>query len=254
VRFHQRPFSGFALSRFAWLCALGLCALLQLSSVSHAARPMITDDARLVDEKSCQVESWTRNNRSSHEFWALPSCNVNGNLELALGGSYVRELGQSSELLDTLLQAKTLFRPLTVNDWGFGLAVGSVSHHHLADRRDYYAYVPASYSFKDDLFVAHTNIGWLREQATGRQLMTWGLGSETQLTDRSWLVAETFGQSQGKPFFQVGVRYWIVRNHIQIDTTLGNRFGGNVSQSFSGNSQERWLSIGLRLLSVPFLP
>jgi hypothetical protein len=97
----------------------------------------------------------------------------------------------------------------------------------LADRRDYYAYVPASFSFKDDVFVAHTNIGWLREQATGRQLMTWGLGSETQLTERSWLVAETFGQNQGKPFFQVGVRYWIVRNHVQIDTTLGNRFGGN---------------------------
>jgi len=37
-----------------------------------------------------------------------------------------------------------------------------------------------------------------------------------------------------------------VPDHVQIDTTYGNRFGSG--------SEERWISIGLRLLSVPFLP
>ena len=27
-------------------------------SVAQAARPMMTDDARIVDSKSCQLESW----------------------------------------------------------------------------------------------------------------------------------------------------------------------------------------------------
>ena len=27
---------------------------------AEAARPMITDDARIVDPKSCQVEAWVR--------------------------------------------------------------------------------------------------------------------------------------------------------------------------------------------------
>ena len=33
------------------------------ASTAHAARPMITDDARIVDAKSCQVETWSRFNR-----------------------------------------------------------------------------------------------------------------------------------------------------------------------------------------------
>jgi hypothetical protein len=43
---------------------------------AHPARPMITDDARTVDGKACQVESRVRNNRDSREHWALPTCNL----------------------------------------------------------------------------------------------------------------------------------------------------------------------------------
>ena len=56
----------------------------------------------------------------------------------------------------------------------------------------------------------------------------------------------TFGQNAGKPFYQIGVRHWIVPNRVQIDTTYGNQIDSNMD--------ERWFSIGLRLLSVPFLP
>jgi hypothetical protein len=35
-----------------------------LLSNAYAARPMMTDDARIIDDKSCQVESWVRNNHS----------------------------------------------------------------------------------------------------------------------------------------------------------------------------------------------
>jgi len=37
-----------------------------------------------------------------------------------------------------------------------------------------------------------------------------------------------------------------VPNRVQLDATYGNRNGGETG--------ERWFSIGLRLLSVPFLP
>jgi hypothetical protein len=37
-----------------------------------------------------------------------------------------------------------------------------------------------------------------------------------------------------------------VPGHVQVDTTYGNRAGSG--------TQERWLSIGLRLLSPAFLP
>ena len=73
-----------------------------------------------------------------------------------------------------------------------------------------------------------------------------GLGSEILLTKNTWLIAETFGQNQGRPFFHVGFRYWLYPDHIQIDTTYGNRFGAG--------TDEQWFSVGLRLISPAFLP
>jgi hypothetical protein len=141
------------------------------------------------------------------------------------------------------MQGKTLFKTMDTNGWGIGLAVGTVRHPQ-ADTRDWYAYVPTSFSFRDDAVVVHTNVGWLREGEPRHNRLTWGLGTEAQLTERTWLIAETFGQNQGKPFHQLGLRHWLVPDRIQLDATYGNRNGGG----------ERWFSIGLRLLSVPFLP
>ena len=57
-----------------------LIAALICQPAAHAARPLITDDARTVDAYACQVESWVKNNRNSREYWALPACNFTGNL------------------------------------------------------------------------------------------------------------------------------------------------------------------------------
>jgi hypothetical protein len=51
---------------------------------AEAARPMLTDDARIVDPKSCQLESWVRDSKHVTEYWALPACNVGENLEAQL--------------------------------------------------------------------------------------------------------------------------------------------------------------------------
>jgi hypothetical protein len=211
---------------------------------AHAARPMVTDDARIVDAKACQLESWVKRSPDSTEFWALPACNFTGNLELTLGSASTREAGHS-RTTDVVMQGKTLFKALDTNGWGMGLAAGTV-RHPAADARDWYAYVPTSFSFRDDAVLVHTNLGWLREGNTRRNRLTWGLGTEAQLAEHSWLIAETFGQNRDRPFHQLGLRHWLVPDRVQLDATYGNRNGGG--------SNERWFSIGLRLLSVPFLP
>jgi hypothetical protein len=236
--------SGSAALRAAVALSLGVVVL-----AAHAARPMVTDDARIVDAKSCQVESWIKKNRDSTEYWAVPACNFTGNLELSVGGARVSD-AEGTRTSDVVFQGKTLLKPLEPNGWGIGLAFGNMRHLTSSDDShligDLYAYVPVSFSFKDDRVVFHTNVGWLHEKEDKRHRLTWGVGSEAQLAERTWLIAETFGQNQGKPFFQIGVRYWLVPDRVQIDTTYGNRFGNS--------SEERWFSIGLRLLSVPFLP
>ncbi len=227
---------------------LALAALLPWGA-AQAARPMVTDDARIVDAKACQVESWVKRNQDSTEYWAQPACNFTGNLELSLGGARGKDDG-GTQTTDIVLQAKTLFKPLEPDGWGWGLAVGNVRHPaiHTGNNLlgDLYAYVPATFSLRNDRVLVHTNVGWLHEREARRHRMTWGLGTEAQWSASTWLIAEVFGQNQGKPFYQVGLRYWLVPDHVQVDTTYGNRAGSG--------AQERWFSIGLRLLSPAFLP
>lgn len=210
---------------------------------------MITDDARVVDAKSCQVESWARREQGRTELWALPGCNFGGDIEFTSGGGRFREDRMTAS--DFLAQAKYLVKPLVANGWSAAVTAGMVQHRPLTgsvDARDFYVNVPLSFSFADDQFVLHTNTGWLRDGAAQRSVATWGMGTETQLHERVGLVAEAFGQVSRDSFYQVGLRFWIVPNRVQIDTTYGNRIG-----SAQGN-QARWFSMGLRLLSPAFLP
>lgn len=214
--------------------------LLVGASSAHAARPMITDDARLTDEGACQVESWAHIHGNQHEFWALPACNPGGNLEFTLGGALAYD-GNRPESGAAVIQLKTLFKPLETNGYGMGLAAGYATQPGSAHSGNPYFYVPVSFSLLDDRVVFHTNLGYTRERENQENRLTWGLGSETQLTDRTWLIAESYGQDKGHPFFQVGIRHWIVPNRMQIDTTYGSQFGAI--------NDQHWFSIGLRLIS-----
>ncbi|MGD9944268.1 MAG: hypothetical protein AB7S98_13630 [Burkholderiaceae bacterium] len=216
---------------------------------AKAARPMVTDDARIVDAKACQVESWVKFNRDSTEYWALPGCNFTGNLELTFGGARGKDAAgtRTSELM---LQGKALFKSLEPDGWSWGLAAGNLRRAPLHGNGsligDLYVYAPATFSFQADRVLLHTNLGWLREKEASRHRLTWGVGTEAQLSASTWLIVETFGQSRGKPSYQLGLRYWLVPGHVQIDATYGNQTGSDM--------QQRWFSIGLRLLSPAFLP
>ena len=220
---------------FAGLACCGQC---------HAARPLITDDARIVDPGACQVESWVRSNRNSTEGWALPGCNPSGNLELTLGGGRLHD-GTGTRTTSLVLQGKTLFRPLEANGWGWGAALGVASDPRTG-ARDVYGYLPVSWSLRNDHSFLHANLGVKQEGLVKLRQITWGLGLEQPVADHFGLIGEAFSQDKGRPFLQFGLRYWVLRDRVQLDATAGNRMGSATN--------ERWFSIGLRLLTPPFLP
>lgn len=220
-----------------------LAALLALPlGQAWAARPFVTDDARLTTAGSCQLESWLRVYPDSRELWALPACNPGGNLEFTFGGGDAKNDGQQSTS-DYLFQLKTLFRPLQSNDWGWGVAVGSVRHPEIKPGPNQlgnsYVYLPLSLSFNDDQLIVHGNLGWLRDRASQQDSVTWGVGAEYQVSAHLLAIAETFGDSRNRPYWHVGGRFSLVPNLVQLDATVG--------QQFSGPASGRWLSFGLRL-------
>jgi hypothetical protein len=97
---------------------------LGLLNHAEAARPMLTDDARIVDPKSCQLESWVRDSKHVTEYWALPACNVGENLEVTIGGSLEGQGGHSS-VANELYQIKSILQPIALNQTGFSIVLGN---------------------------------------------------------------------------------------------------------------------------------
>jgi hypothetical protein len=210
---------------------------------AYAARPFMTDDARLTTEGSCQLESWTRRYQGRFENWALPACNPTGKFEITAGGGYFSMPSLSdNHTTDYMLQVKSLFRPLTANDYGWGLAVGTINHPAFVNDPNNagstYAYVPLTISRMDDKLGVHSNLGITNDYSSKNSLATYGLGAEYWITPVVMVMAETFGDHRQRPFFQAGMRYSIIPGLFQVDVTYGVQPGHSEANS--------WISFGLR--------
>ena len=228
---------------------------------AFAARPFNTDDARIVDPDGWQIEAYVKSQRtiSETEYWFLPAHNFGGALdrfEFTVGGNIVRSdpNGNSNLILG---QVKTLLKPLETNGVGFALTVGvsrgsglvAVTPFDITQaagptttKVSYNPYLNgiASVSVLDDGAVFHFNAGVTRDNATRRDVGNWGVGAEIRVSERWFGIAETYGLSNEKPAYQVGVRFWAIPSRLQVDGTFG--------WQHSDPENLRWISIGVRIL------
>jgi hypothetical protein len=213
-----------------------VAASLAFAASAHAARPFVTDDARVVRPGGCQIESFARQLHSPHgaEYWFLPACNPLERLELTAGARSIGEEGEPTTHA-VILQAKALLRALEPNGTGYALTLGSLRDRPGAGWSRYVNGI-ASHSFANDLLILHANVGALRDPATARRPHTWGIGGELAFTRRISGIAETYGQRNEPTSRQLGVRYWITPDHIQVDGTFGTQ------------RDTSWVSMGIRLL------
>jgi len=95
-----------------------LLVLLAVPPLAYAARPFVTDDARIVDEGGYQIESFIKQQRNFNEteFWFLPAANPWGRVELTVGGIWVNS-SINNDTTSAVAQAKTLIKPLETNGY-----------------------------------------------------------------------------------------------------------------------------------------
>jgi hypothetical protein len=251
-------YDGYSLTPMKDIYIGSLVLLIWSGGSAQAARPFVTDDARLTTAGSCQLESWTRLNRASkpsarsEEFWAFPACNPSGNFEVTLGAALGRPL-EGPQSNDYVVQAKTLFRTLSPGNWALGLAAGKVFHPEINPGPNQfgnsYFYLPWSYASEDERWVIHVNLGGLRDQASKNNRLTWGSGVEWKINER-WLgISELFGDTSGGRYWQLGLRYSIIPDLLQVDSSLGRPFGAAAADLQSVSlpyGPARWVSFGLR--------
>jgi hypothetical protein len=226
-------------------CAVLLCCAGLLSSAGvQAARPFVTDDARIVDPGGCQIETFVRKQlrEAQNEFWFLPGCSPAPlrRVELTLGG--FRTDADAASTMDTSIgQAKALLVPLRAGGWGMAATLGAARQPFAGGKRtNPYINLIASRAFASDGPVLHFNAGAVQDRAATRTLYTWGAGAEIPLTGRLSAIAEMYNQEAVKPSTQLGLRFWIRPDRIQVDGTFGTQAGPDM--------RHNWMSVGLRLL------
>lgn len=223
---------------------LSLCLAL-VSLPAFAARPFVTDDARIVDPGGCQIETFVKKQRNFGEFeaWFLPGCNPGGNLELTVGGLNIQNdaEGRGSTLI---AQGKTVLRSLQTNGYGIAATLGAIRRRPFAadaaSNWSPFVNLISSLSRRDDALVIHVNAGVLDDRNTGVTRPTWGLGGEILVAPRLYAIVESYGQKGDKASQQIGIRYWVVPQRLQLDSTLGSQSGGPPARN--------WMTVGLRLL------
>jgi hypothetical protein len=221
------------------------CTAASCPAACLAARPFVTDDARIVDTGGCQIESFYKrqHRQAEEEFWFLPACTPKGPVELTLGGLKLDNANEGTSSA-AIAQAKTLLRELRPNDFGLALTLGAARVNTvdpaLARGWSPYLNAIASLSLPQDRAVIHANLGSIRDRTISRTRLTWGIGAEIPIGGRLFGIVETYGQDGDRPSQQIGLRYWVVPNRFQVDGTLG-------AQSCEPRTRT-WTSLGIRVL------
>ena len=216
---------------------------------AHAARPLTTDDASILDAKSCQVESWIDRGKDATTGWVVPACNLGLDTELQMGFARTRAGGEA-RFSEAYIQAKTLLREMTDQEpWGVGLVAGVTRRPLNETHRGWhnpYVLVPFTQLICNTPLTFHANLGWTRDREARRDLTLWGAALEARVGSRLTLLAEAYGQNSEKPFLRIGGRWSAIKDRLDLDLTWVSRPGGS--------GDERLVSLGVSWQSGALLP
>jgi hypothetical protein len=210
---------------------VGIALWVAGSNAAWAGRPLITDNAGILPEAACQLESWLRPSRNLHQFVVHPACNPWGGVEW--GASWTRERateGPSTSLLG--LQGKTVFKEVEPGSWGAGASLG-LSRQVEGESTGITRAATLIFTVAPSQPLAvHVNVGAL--QASSRHAVAnWAAAIEYSLNERWTLVAESYGERHGRPARQIGARTWIRPDSLQFDATLGREQVNGRGETFA---------------------
>jgi hypothetical protein len=206
----------------AWLA-------LAASAPAFAGEPLATEDASVLERGVCQAELWHRwSTNGAHEGWLVPACSVGDALELGVGYARTRDAdaGGHSRFL---LQAKGVAWRSADDRWSAGAIAAALRDgaHESRGSALHEAYAAGLVSFNalDNALRVHLNTGvaWRRSDYTTG---VYGAAVEYDLRDDWTLMAEVFRDEPGRAKFQLGVRYALVTDRVELFASGGDRFGG----------------------------
>lgn len=220
----------------AWAMAIAASSPI----AAWADRPLVSDTADTIAEKSCQIESAVsresaRGSASAVIWDHLFSCAATADTQLALGFSSARSDGESTRTY--LLGGKTSLRQPEAGrtGWGVSYAVTWDQSPGLATRFDEVRVIALATRELATGVLGHANLGRSHSRVDGRSRGLWSLGIET--TGDLTFAGDVFGVESERPSISTGVGY-----------VIGNGFSVNLAYAVRLDTpQVRTLGLGAKL-------
>lgn len=204
---------------------LSLCAL-ACASV-HAGRPLVTEDAGVLDAGACEIESFASRQRepssprvtgASLQF----GCGIGLRSQVALAGASARSEGQTER--SWALVGKTALNEPQEGEPAYTLAWGSAWAKAPGDatrHEDSFLNGVISLPWHDTLTL-HANLGWSRSASARQDTTGWALALEHATTPTLTLMTEVFGSDRERsPWVQVAARWTLVPERLFVDGSWG---------------------------------
>ena len=197
---------------------VGLAAL-AVSVSAHAGRPLTVDDANVNDVGAGHVEMWYSRLPGKINTWNVAPA-YSPIKEIEFSALVSRDM--TGRLTTTAAQAKWRMTASNPDGCNLGMTLG-ISHGSGGIGNSPYVNGIATCNHKGGAF--HLNFG-ISHPNGSKALGNWGVAYEREISGMTAHV-EVFGQEEGKPTTQLGLRKDIAQG-LQLDGTVGRSDGDTV--------------------------
>ena len=199
--------------------------------ISHAGRPLQTEDAGILGAKTCELEgaagrvrvAGSATVKDSSLQWA---CGLGAQRQLALAVTSTADgadrerglrLGGKTEVWSA---GGDEGAALTLA-WGVTSARVSGGHWKSAGLE-----ARAVASLPAGPLTWHLNLGHERDVQARSSATVWGIAAEHEGFGALAPMAEIFGDDRGAPWWNLGLRYTLAKNKAYVDLSYGRQMSG----------------------------
>ncbi len=218
--------------RRPYVFPLALIAL-TLSPLSHAGRPLSTDDAGTVGHLHYQVEGWYESTDTQHSTVLAPAVGL-GEVEVGLEFGKTRA-PEGLRIRDQALALKWAPEALSVGPMRFAAKAwharsAETSEDERRHAHENGALAIATWTLTESL-AAHLNLGFARNRDAQRNERIANLGVSWAADARATLFAEVLHQQYAPTTQATGLRLWAIPETLALDLTVAREAGVQHSRS-----------------------
>jgi len=202
------------------------CALLCAAGSAQAGRPLSTDDANVIPQGECQVESWYQSADGAHEAHVAPGCGLAHDTELDFEAIHLSPAVDDRNAL--VLQVKTALPTLDVYGWSFAAKLNAGAVNPVGGnqwRADAYSVTGMATRHLSETLDLHLNLGGERRQREHVSAATYAAALVWNAAPQALLFAEVLGDDKAGATQTLGARWWLQPERIGLDLTVGRQAG-----------------------------